>query len=268
MTIPWNEQSSLSVANAEPVRREPVNKREITPPLSERNQPEYSDIHQDRNSSPGGISDLSRGVTPSRSNSISFDFCLFGDLPLKFYNLSFECSREESSLAVRNPDSFANREKKYQCGFFNTPLCLFKEIYQSKDRILNQSETWRLVRQRSEEIDFGFRSWASITLRLSVLVFLLCALDTGSSLQFQRNVSPQRAVVWNTFPSLYSIQNCRGSEFQKRVQLEKVWCNPRQDSRTVGKHRCHCTKNSFFISHHNISENLCCPRPVKDDCLN
>lgn len=270
MTIPWIDQPSLRVKNLPPVCCEPVNKGEKTPSNIAGSQPEYSDIHQERISSPPEyIKDLSWGITPAGDNPVSFPgICFIDDSSLNFCKPPIEGAGRGGSFIVRNLDSFLNSEKNYRRGFLCTPPFLADEIYKSNKSIFNPSEAEHFIRPRFTVKDFSRRSLAKLTLRLSLFVFLLCALDTGSVSHSRNNTSTQKVVVWSLFPHFCSIQNLRGSDFQKRIEQDKVWSDPRQDSRTVGKHRCHCTKNSFFVSLHNISENWSVLHPVEDQCKN
>lgn len=263
MTIPWIDQSSPSFQNVEPVCGEPVEKEEITPPNTESCRPEFSNIHPERNLDPPlSLKDLEGEISSS-----------FQNLPL------FSCYPKTDRHQIYPEPIFTNHLRRRQLDVkahlqrsgisYEILTCSSFEWFKTFELRELLSESQRQILLITEKLSLrksiSRLRFSRFALFASLALLCLLAIDAENSYRKQNNCCSKRIVPVKVFSETYCLLGITGSLIRKRLQEKEVWINPKRDSRTVGKHRCHCTKNSFFTSHHNTSDSYHLLYPVQQE---
>lgn len=262
MTIPWIDQSSRSFQNVETVCCEPVEKEEITPPITESCRPEFSNIHPERNLDPPvSLKDLEGEISSSYKHLTPFSCFTKRDRgQVKNSDQIFEKHLSIKRRLLNVEAHFQRSGNSYEilsCSSFE-----WFETFELREILSVSPKQFLFITEKSWRKTISHLRFSRLALIASLVLLCLLVVDTENSYRKQNNCS-KRIFPVKVFSETYCLPWITGSLIRKRLQEKEVWINPKLESRTVGKHRCHCTKNSFFTSHHNTSDsyNLLYPVP-------
>lgn len=245
MTIPWKDQSSLSNQCLHPTNLEPDPKDQESESVPEKGRPEYSDIHPSGKVDPSESSEIYLPPLRNTESSLCFDRSCFVE-PLHEYKClvieklvtSFETLLLSQIFSLSIPSYPEDSRSTLPEVFCDDPCWNNFVLGHSPYRIRSLTG----------------RGLARFTFRLSLVFFLLLIVDTENSLNSSNELQNNQTIKLfsasaNFHDPAYFIQ----SVLLKGYKSE-VWANPKQKFKTVGKHRCYCMRNSFFVSHHDPSK--------------
>lgn len=243
MTIPWMDLSLPSNQCLHPTNLDPNPKSQEPEAVVEKGRPEYSDIHPFEKVDP----------------SVSSEICIFPEINFDFLlDLESHCFVEcKTSVKEELLSSF---ETLYSRIFIWSRFMLLEPVDSPSllsDVFCDDSCLDNIVFGHSpnRRLSLTGQGLARFTLRLSLVFFLLLIVDTDCSFHNSKNLQNNQTIkLFTPSANLHGPVYLIHSVLLKEVQKCEVWSNPKQKFKTVGKHRCYCTKNSFFVSHHDPSE--------------
>lgn len=255
MTIPWNDQSPASTE--QPRSPESLQKGETTEKVTDKNRESIPENHPQKIFdppfveqkidifSPLSLSDLFRFKSDYLSHQEKIEEPLHA--PVKSKPEILELNLGGLYLDILSCSRFLSLGYKYISRHFSV-----LEYWSCDPYTLSRSEcAW--TESRRPVHSCTRREIARLTLRLSLILVLLVAVETENSIQKSSN-----SQTWSinlTSPPLppYFVNAHPRTGLLRGLE---VWSDPRHTSRTVGKHRCICTKTSFFVSPHDSSESF------------
>lgn len=255
MTIPWNDQSPATTE--QPRSPQSLQKGETTEKVTDKNRESIPENHPQKIFDPPFVEQKIDIFSPlSLSDLFRFksDYLSHQEkikepphVPVKSKTEILELNLGGLYLDILSCSRFLSLGYKYISRHFSV-----LEYWSCDPYTLSRSEcAW--TESRRPVHSCTRREIARLTLRLSLILVLLVAVETENSIQKSSN-----SQTWSinlTSPPLppYFVNAHPRTGLLRGLE---VWSDPRHTSRTVGKHRCICTKTSFFVSPHDSSESF------------
>lgn len=246
MTIPWKDQSSPSNQCLNLTNPEPDSKGQEPESVPEKGRPEYSDIHPSGKVDPSVSSEFCFPPLNDTESPLCFDSPCFVE-PLHEYKC-LVIEKLVTSLETLLPSRIFSLSK---LSYPEDPQSTLPEVF-CDDPFLNNFVLLGHSPYRIRSLTG--RGLARFTFRLSLVFFLLLIVDTENSLNNSNKLQDNQTIKLFSASANFQSQAYFIHSVLLKGDKSEVWANPKQKFKTVGKHRCYCTKNSFFVSHHDPSK--------------